>query len=206
MLEFLGLSSAGYSLTRDVINFFRRRGRKLSPTDILELRQKWKREFEPKMWERHQKEMGLDVIVRDVKRLDAYPNDPSKKGISAWFKAGMMATYHNGLQMGLGWYALKKDKNGWRHADHRNKEAPDETAVLMGNIPYENVEAVDWSGDDFYGNPQLYCHFDASKGQPYEHLYYATKHQNTGGPYFYREIATVSEVVKNTKRAKIKYP
>lgn len=206
MLEYIG-GSAIYALLKDGWALMRGRRRRLKPAEILALRQKWKKEFEPKIFERHRKELGLDVIVRDMKRLDNYPDDVTpKKGVSAWFKAGLMATYHNGLQMGLGWYSLKKDKSGWRHVDHRNEEEGDATVVMIGDIPYENIETIDWTGDTFYGNPQLYCHFDASRGQPYQRLYFCTEHQNPGGSRFYIQVATVAEVMKNTKRARIKYP
>jgi hypothetical protein len=208
MIEYLAPGFL-YSLAKDAWALLRGRRRLLKPQEVLALRQKWKKEFEPMLWERHQKGLGLDVIVRDVKRLDGYPEttDANRKGISAWFKVGLMATYHKGIEVGLQWYGLTNDpKHGWRHANYKAGEKADVTAVMIGNIPYENIEQVDWRGDDFYSNPQIYCHFDAAKGQPYERLTYCTEHQNPGGPRFYRKVATVDEVEANTKNAGFKYP
>jgi hypothetical protein len=38
-----------------------------------------------KLWESAQKKLRMDVIVRDVKRLDDYPDntEPNRQGISA---------------------------------------------------------------------------------------------------------------------------
>jgi hypothetical protein len=27
---------------------------------------------------------------------------------------------------------------------------------LIGSIPYENIDNVDWNGDEYYGDPQVY--------------------------------------------------
>ena len=65
-------SSFIYRLLKDIFKFFR--GRKLSPVEILRLRNKWKIEFEEKILEWRKEGIRCDVISRDVKRMDDYPH------------------------------------------------------------------------------------------------------------------------------------
>lgn len=202
MLEFLG-GSVIYSVLKDIWGAIAPKKRRLTPEQILQLRQKWKKEIPPILWERSQKKLRLDVIVRDVKRLDHYPDNtaPNRKGISAWFKCGLAATYHNGIEVNLGWYGLVKGADGWRLPGDEGREKSDVTVAMVATIPYERIESIDWTGDDFYGNSQVYCHFDAKDGTPYDDMFYATLEQNPGGPQFYLKVATEAEVKKNSLKA-----
>jgi hypothetical protein len=201
MLEFLG-GSVVYSILKDIWSAIRGRRRRLTPERVLELRQKWKKEIEPILWKRTRDKLGLDVIIRDVKRLDHYPDntDANRHGISAWFKAGLSSTYHNGIEVNRGWYGLVQDANGWRLQKLHGEEGS-KTVALILTIPYERIEHIDWSGDTFYGNSQVYCHFDAKDGTPYEDAFYATQEQNPGGPFFYLKVATQEEVRRNSEKA-----
>jgi hypothetical protein len=107
MLEFLG-GSVVYSILKDIWSAIRGRRPRLTPERVLELRQKWKKEIEPILWKRARDKLSFDVIIRDVKRLDHYPDntDANRHGISAWFKAGLSSTYHNGIEVNRSWYGL----------------------------------------------------------------------------------------------------
>jgi hypothetical protein len=201
MLEYLG-GSVVYSILKDIWSVIRGRRRRLTPERVLELRQKWKKEIEPILWKRTREKLRLDVIIRDVKRLDHYPNDTdaNRHGISAWFKAGMSSTYHNGIEVNLGWYGLVKGADGWRLQKLHGEEGSI-TVALIATIPYERIEHIDWSGDTFYGNSQVYCHFDATDGTPYEDSFYATQEQNPGGPFFHLKVSTQEEVRRNSEKA-----
>jgi hypothetical protein len=205
MLEWLPFGFV-YTLLKDGIGLVRRGfGRKMTPQEKVELRLKWKNEFEPKIWEKTQKNLGMDCIIRDMRRIDGYPDDfKPRRGISPWFKAGLMSTYHNGIEVGLQWYMLTKDKNGWRRTDHSAGENGDVKTILIGYIPCDNIFSVDWNGDNFYGEPHIFCYFDAHRGQPYASLAYCTEEQNSTGPKFYMKVADAEEVRKNSKKAGIK--
>jgi hypothetical protein len=69
MIEYLAPGFL-YSLLKDGYAVVRGRHRRLTPEQVLELRQKWKKEILPILWERTQKKLRLDVIIRDIKRLD----------------------------------------------------------------------------------------------------------------------------------------
>jgi hypothetical protein len=200
MLELFG-GSLIYSVLKDAWAAIRKGKRRLSPEQVLELRQKWKKEIEPQLWKRTQEKLRMDVIIRDVKRLDDYPDNTNanRKGISAWFKCGLSSTYHNGIEVNLGWHGLVKDKSGWRLA--KQGEEGQLTVATVAMIPYERIEKADWSGDTFYGNSQVYCHFDSKDGTPYDDIFYGTLEQNPGGPWFYSRVATSDEVERNSKQA-----
>jgi hypothetical protein len=59
--------------------------------------------------------------------------------------------------------------------------------VLVGYVPFENIESVDWHGDEYYGFPHLYCYFDARRKEPYEKLAFCEKKEMNGIP-FYTEV------------------
>lgn len=204
MIEYLAPGFL-YALARDGWAAVRGRRRRLSPADVLNRRQKWKIEIEAKLSERRRKKLGMDVIVRDVKRMDDYPSiNEAKKGISAWYRCGLMGTYHRGILLGLIWERLTLDgEENWRYTNHNAGEKGDITVILIGYVPYENIEAINWDGDEFYGKPHLYCHFDATKREPYEKLAFCEKKELDGFP-FYTEVCPYDPVRKRSKKLGIR--
>jgi len=160
-------------LLRGGWRFWRRNKRKLTASEVVQLRHKSKSEFEERITERKRQGLRSDVIVRDVRRLDSYPDGNVRKGISPWFKVGLMGTYHRGILAGLSWEGLIDDENGgWRLADRRTGEIRSLRAILIGYIPFEMVEAVDWAGDEIYSFPHIFCYFDAKSNEPYVKIAY----------------------------------
>jgi hypothetical protein len=104
-----------YSLGKDVWARIFSRRRKLSTSEVVELRKKWKAEFEPRIWDTHKNKLRQDVIIRDMKRIDNYPdiddNNKSKK-CSPWFRAALVGTYHRGIYVGQTWEKSWPDKLG----------------------------------------------------------------------------------------------
>ncbi|WP_409525172.1 hypothetical protein [Nitrincola sp. MINF-07-Sa-05] len=73
-----------YRLLKDLLRWFEGRKGNLSPADRLAVREKWKPVFEEKIADRRRDGLRSDVVVRDVNRLDQYPNiQEGEKGISA---------------------------------------------------------------------------------------------------------------------------
>jgi hypothetical protein len=61
-----------------------------------------------------------------MKRLDAYPDlDENEKGISPWFRLGLVGTYHRGILVAHGWGTLTKDEDAWRYTDYKAGERGD---------------------------------------------------------------------------------
>ena len=50
------------------------RGRRLSSAEVIRLRAKWKTEFEENIYQTRKQKLREDVIIRDIKRMDTYPD------------------------------------------------------------------------------------------------------------------------------------
>ncbi len=200
------LGSFAYALVKDLLSWFWRRRRRLTPAEVVQLRAKWKGEFEQKTWERQQKGLGRDVIIRDVRRVDSYPQVNDKEsGISPWFRVGLVDTYHRGILALLRWGTLARTAtNELRYTSHKDGERGDMKVCLVGYIPYENIEHVDWDGDEYYYQPVIYCHFDARAGEPYEELAFCEKRMLDDHEY-YTKIAALDEVHKASARVGVEY-
>ena len=96
------------------------------------------------------------------------------------------------------------DGNNWRYANYETGEEGDVNAVLIGRIPYQNIAAVDWDGDEYYHFPHIYCYFDGERKQPYEELVFCIEKCNSGGRPFYVEIASNEQVRKLSKKLGIR--
>jgi hypothetical protein len=195
-----------YSLLKDGFALLRNKHRRLTNSQKIELRQKWKPLFETYIWEQHRNKLTSEIIVRDMRRIDNYPEAKDTKGISPWFRAGLMGTYHRGILAGLGWGTLTKDGENWRFTDRAKGEKGDIKVMTIGSIPYENIDNVDWSGDEYYGDPQVYCFFSYKK-EPYEHVGYYKRNIPLSGnalPY-YTEFAAYEPVRRFSRRRGIAY-
>lgn len=198
MLEFI-TSSLVYSVLKDGINFARGRHRSLSPGVVIALRQKWKPLFEAEVHKNFREGLRSDAIIRDMKRIDRYPDAEETKGISPWFRVGLIDTYHRGILVGLGWHSLVSADDGKTWRSPKGGEQGDTKVMLAGRIPYESIESVDWDGDEYYPYPHIYCFFD-NKSEPYEHVGYYTKSINPGGYPFHTLVAEHKGVLKANKR------
>jgi hypothetical protein len=77
---------------------------------------------------------------------------------------------------------------------------------MIGSIPYENIDNVDWDGDEYYSDPHVYCFF-SYKNEPYEHIGFYEKHipMSSSGLPFYIEIAPHDQVRRLSRRLGITY-
>ncbi|WFS23932.1 hypothetical protein [Rhizobium rhododendri] len=178
---------------------------RVTPEQKIAARDKWRPIFEKFFLEKAQHDYGTDAIIHDVARVDCYPDATEEKGISPWFRCGLMGTYHRGVLLGLQWTHIIQQVDGTWEENSRNTEGT--KVILIGAIPYESVESVNFDGDDYYDFPHLFCHFEY-KGQPYERLYYATEnrlqHPTIKHQYYYTEIAKYEP--KKPSRSFIKRP
>jgi hypothetical protein len=206
MLESASSFSLVYTVSKDFWRALRGRRRTATPERILERRQKWKSKFESEIWRRHANRLRRDVIVRDLRRIDHYPDvDDKAKGISPWFRSDLVGTYHKGILIGLAWTELKRtDRPGeWRYINYKSGENGDINLLLVGRIPYENIENVDWQGDEYYPLPHIYCHFDATKREPYESLAFCSETRYRNELPSYVEVVRHEQVREATKKFRI---
>lgn len=174
----IGIYSAVYNVTKDFLRWALKKMEKEDPAQVVQLRQKWKEEIQNNLrWIDDIVGYG-EAIIRDVKRADSYPDVEDKgKGISPWFRTGLLGVYHRGLQVGLRIEGLKWEEpaGGWRYCDFKSNEQPDLNAYLVGRIPFERIVSIDWEGDEYYGFPHIYCRFANKRKEPYEQIVFCEK-------------------------------
>lgn len=195
------LSDGGYepwivatvSLVTILINFdyfpiFRRRKPRLTPEQRIAARDKWRRVFQDYFLQAASRGQRVgDAIVHDVSRLDTYPDAGKEKGISSWFRVGLMGTYNHGILLGLRWTYVEQKDGAWVE-NWKERTDASVKVILLGQVPYEAIESVNFDGDHYYSKPHIYCHFDY-QGQPYEKLYYGEEFKlDARSPSYYREI------------------
>jgi hypothetical protein len=201
MLEYLSINFA-YQVGKDLYARFRGGRRHLTPSQIIELRSKWKPQFEERIWDNHRKELRSDAIIRDMSRLDKYPEiDEKEKGISPWFRLGLVGTFHRGIYVAHGWGGLIKDGAGWRYPNYKAGETGELKVLLVSSIPYQNIEHVDWNGDEYYNYPHIYCWFN-NKKVPYERTGIYVQHDpiSEGALPWFEEVAPVEDVKRRSKQ------
>ncbi len=169
-----------------------------SNVELVHHREKLRKEFKI----RAEKLRG-DVIIRDIDRVDGYPNtDDEDTGISSWFRIGILETYTRGIKVGLRWVGLTECEGGYRYTDYKNNEEREISALLVGEIPFESIETVNWEGDEYYYDPHIYCYFN-NNGGPYERLFFCEKVDMGNSIDFYKEITDYQSVLENSKKANI---
>lgn len=201
----LGFIGPLIGLIKEVGSWAIRKFRKPDPVALLENRRKWKVEFEENLRWKDTSGTRSDAIIRDVKRMDDYPEIQEKeRGISAWFKVEMKGVYHRGIEAFLSVETLVPldDARSWRFGKHDEPEAIN--VLLVGRIPFDVIRSIDWSGDEFYPFPHIYCDFTNSERQPYEQLIFYAAHRGSTGEYF-MELASLESVRKASKRHGIKH-
>jgi hypothetical protein len=96
-----------YNLLKDTIRILRGLRKKRTPAERIALQRQWKPVLEEIIINNWRKNLEEDVIIRDVRRFDNYPETTNKRGISPWFRAGLVDTYHRGILVGR-WGKLVK--------------------------------------------------------------------------------------------------
>ena len=181
---------------------FRTEGVHRTPVERVHHHESLRKQFEEEIQRCKLDKLRKDVIIRHVNRLDDYPNSVETKGISAWFKVGLLDTYHQGIKVGLGWEGLIQEQYGLRKVNYKVGERGEFNAMLMAEIPYDFIESMNVDGDEYYYLPHIFCHF-ARKDEPYQRLFYAQEIDAGYGHSFWKEICTYEEVKTNSlKKAK----
>jgi uncharacterized protein YxeA len=184
---------------------FKTEGRFRTPSERVHHHETLRKQFEEEIYRCRGKELRKDVIIRHVNRIDDYPNiNEKKKGISPWFRVGLLGAYHKGIKVGLRWGTLTEGECGLRFTNYRAGEAGSVKVILMGEIPYDFIETMNVDGDEYYYFPHIYCHF-ARNGEPYERLFFCEEIDRSDGHPYYKEIVTYEEVKRNSKNSGAEY-
>jgi len=181
------------------IHLIKREGKNLTPGELVKHSEELRKQFQEEIYKCRAEKLRKDVIIRHVNRMDSYPEtDDNGKGISPWFRAGLLDTYHKGIMVGLRFGTLSEGPDGWRFTNYKENEEGDIKVYMVGKIPYENIEGVNFDGDEYYYFPHIFCHF-ANKGEPYEEIVFCEEIDMGNGHPYYKEIAKYDEVRENSR-------
>ena len=177
-----------------------------SNAEKIRHREQLRKEFEQELLEIRSKDLRTDVIIRDVDRVDGYPNveDDESEGISAWFRLGLLETYTRGVRVALRIGMLTQCDDGFRYTDYKNGEKGDVKAYLIGEIPFDSIVTVNWDGDEYYYFPHIYCHFNHN-AEPYERLIFCEKVDMGNGHNYYKELSVYEMVHNNSEQTDAEY-
>jgi hypothetical protein len=155
----------------------------------MQLRDKWRPLFAEELRRRRAEKLRQDVIIHDVARPNTYPGDDDEGRISSWFKVALVGQYHKGIEVGLRIHSLvwEESEQSWRLAALEGETGDRVTAYLVGYIPYESIVSVNWDGDEYYGHPHIFCHFEYA-GQPYERLAFCERRELSHGQEYFSEL------------------
>jgi hypothetical protein len=116
-----------------------------------------------------------EVIIREVGDR-TYPSmEDTGHGISRWFNLELLDFYHDGIigVIGIEPVLLDTEIRQWAALTHEQSKEHFPSRFRVANvfktvsIPWRNIRLYDMSGDDYYAQPKLYCHF-ADNDTPYE--------------------------------------
>lgn len=131
-------------------------------------------------------------IVRHIDRNDSYPQVDKTKIVSPWFRVEIKGIYHSGIEVFLGGRSARIIRNRWQFC-----KAEDDgfvTVALIGKIPFDLIEVIDWSGDEYYNEPHFYVRFDKMRREPFEEIVVSQKVTLQDGSSYYEKIGTVEEI------------
>ncbi|WP_217511773.1 hypothetical protein [Vibrio metschnikovii] len=171
---------------------------RLTNSEKVSKREELRLIFDDKLLEIRSNKLSSDIILRDVDRADSYPETSDEPGISSWFRLGLLETYHRGIRVALRIGSLVEIENGYRFRDYVNGEDGDIKVWMVGEIPFESIESINWSGDEYYGKPHIYCHFEHDQGEPYERIVFCEERELQPGMRYFSEVADFKEVQKNS--------
>jgi hypothetical protein len=172
-LPAIGATKAAIDLIKSAYGWIRGRRALLSNEEILARRLKWKPIFDERLAEVRRDRLGRDVTIRDINRLNQYPNiDEGKKGISPWFRVGLAGTTETSLLLNLGWMTPNPEAIKFLELQGLQLQNALElgNAALIGYVPFEQIVDVRWDSDDYNTRSSIFLHFDAQKGEPYSRL------------------------------------
>jgi hypothetical protein len=194
------LTQVLYNIIKSYVNKPKKTGLKFENTSVkLRHKEKLRKEITNHLHEINHNNLRRKVIIRDVDRDDLYPEvDKAETGISPWFSVEMAQTYHRGVQVFLEVKNLAKNDDGsYRFAN--DSEISPIKAFLVGEIPYVNIDMINWEGDEYYISPQIYCHFSGENEEPYERLIYCVETNPGSGFPYYSELIEANQIKNNHK-------
>lgn len=163
-----------YRIFQDLINFVLRRSKKAPPVEKLQRNQKLKDELQEKfdLHPQHPLKEPIDVLLRDIDRIDEYPEEnvkERKSRVAPFFKVTLRALYHQGIEVYNCSAAVEIKRNHktgvWEMAEKGVKG--EAKAYSVGRIRFDWIDHVNYEGDEYDCTPHIFCKFK-NKGFPFE--------------------------------------
>jgi hypothetical protein len=168
-----------------------------SPNDRAAHCERMREVLQNRLYDQRTEKLRSDIIIKDIARQSEYPyGGASEKGISAWFRLGLVGIYHRGIVVAHAHGYLKEEAYGYRYRDWINEEEGDVRVMQVSNIPFDSIASVNIGGDEFYGYPHILCHFDF-EGEPYEITWFAEELESSPGTTYLHQVATQADVARN---------
>jgi hypothetical protein len=159
---------------------------------------KWQKEFSDYIQRNYAKNLDNAIFIRDFGRIEQYPKAKTGKGISPSFKVWLVDTYYNGIMVSLGMLEITyikavEDNTNWYYCD--NEDPHGKKVFLLGKIPYERIEEVNWQGDEWNDyDPQVFCRFDSKSNEPYDELVYCERIERQDLWPYYHELVRLQDI------------
>lgn len=168
-----------------------------TPAEKIKRRIELKAKFQEKLvWNPRLKTFNT-AIIRHVERSDNYPNLDNKKGISPWFRVEVKGLYHRGIEVFIELRSARLVKKHWKFCKSNDKDAV--TVMVIGKIPFDLIDTVDWYGDEYYKEPHIYLNYSKKRKDPYEQIVVAQKIFLQDGDFYYDEIGTYEQLEEGSK-------
>lgn len=164
----------------------------------LERNKEWQKEFSDYLQKNFAKNLDDAIFIRDFGRIEQYPKAKTDKGISPSFKVWFVGTYYNGIMVSLGMLEITyikaiEDETNWFYCDIEDPHS--KKVFLLGKIPYERIEEVNWQGDEWNNySPHVFCRFDSKSDEPYEELVYCERIDRQDLWPYYHEIVRLKDM------------
>jgi hypothetical protein len=182
----IGVAIAFAGGARRIYRWNQRRKARTEAAEKVEKRLAIKEEIERRLPARGKYLNRGDAIIRDVHRVDRYPEvDDKRRGISPWFKVELKDVYHRGLEVFLSVDYIRVDNENRTWETVRSRDDANLKGYVVGRIPFDWIVRIDWEGDEFYGGPHIYCRFISKHGGPYEELVVYYKEADSASDYLW---------------------
>ena len=164
----------------------------------LERNEKWRIKFSDYYQSFQAKKLDNPIVIRDFGRIEQYPKAKTDKGISPSFKIWLVGTYYNGIMVSFGMMYITyikavEDNTNWYYCD--NEDPHGKKVFLLGKIPYDRIEEVNWQGDEWNNyDPQVFCRFDSKSNEPYDELVYCERIDRQDLWPYYHEVARLQDM------------
>jgi len=178
-----------YGLFKDGVAWAVKYTKKIPPEEVIRKRFEKKKELE----KNRDILVGRDLLIRDIRRIDSYPdNEMKKKLISSWFRVEYKSLYHKGVEIFIGVESIKIDREKKKWGICSCDDPDSVTSFVVGKIPFEAIVEIDWYGDEYCPIAHFYCDFNKNK-MPYDEVVYVVS-KKIGGKEFFHEVGSYDAI------------